>query len=372
MNEMDTYYENTSQLSSALGDIARREGEMKSSAIGTKSALDDTDISLTQAKASKEEAEGGQTTGAGVLTSTAFNVVKGQVQKSIKSALQSKVQSKIDEIKQNKIDSSADGKEPAPSSAGARDQPNIEITGNETSNEIRGIKTNLSKRINNMDTDSKNQVLDNYKDSTGNTNPQTPQEVDVLQQKVIEQEKDPTTKFSDEELDTTADSGTTNVSTGISGGRVATTGTTTGQTPNVSSSASTDVSENLKTMTDEGMSQLSDKLGVDFGSLSSEDVGTALSGSLTEAGGSMLGSLGGALGTTLEYLGPIGMIAGIVTAGFGISKSLKEMNQMEQKQTDIRNLASNINNMGGMSFGSLATSAMDTSQVRSGGATANF
>ena len=48
------------------------------------------------------------------------------------------------------------------------------------------------------------------------------------------------------------------------------------------------------------------------------------------------------------------------------------MNQEEQKQKDIQNLASGINNMGGMSFGSMATSAMDTSQIRSGGATSNF
>ena len=371
MNEMDTYYENTNSLSSSLSDIQRREDDAKSSAVGVKSAIDDVGISLTKAQADKEEAEGGQTTGSGLLASTAYNIVKGQVQKNVLGALKSKVQGKIDDIRQAKISSNVENKDPAPPDAVARNQPDIDFSNTPNTSELRGVQQNLQKRVGNMDAKSQQDVKDSYTDDVNtNSQPSTADDFKSLEDIVKQKEQDPNTKFQDEDM-STAEPDAVNV--GTTGGRVGT--NLAPPTANTTPTAPTnlgDVDAGLKSMTDEGMSQLSSKLGVEFGDLTSEDVGTALSGSLTDAGGSMLGSLGGALGTAMDYLGPLGMVAGIITTGFGISKSLKEMNQEEQKQKDIQTLASGINNLGGMSFGSIASSAMDTSQIRSGGGTSNF
>ena len=122
------------------------------------------------------------------------------------------------------------------------------------------------------------------------------------------------------------------------------------------------------------MQDLGDKIGVDFGDLSKGDIGEALGNTLGKGAidAEKITSGLGAVGDTLEFLGPIGLVAGIGASIAGIFESKKINNELIQKQNDINTMTDNINGMGGMSFGSISNTALDTSQFRSGGSALNF
>ena len=107
------------------------------------------------------------------------------------------------------------------------------------------------------------------------------------------------------------------------------------------------------------MDTLSDKIGVDFGDLTAKQVGTGLSDTLADSavGGAVSKVSAGleAFGGVADFLGPIGMIAGIGASIAGLVKGVEERKQVKEKQAQIGTIASGINSTAGMSFGSIAS-----------------
>jgi hypothetical protein len=66
------------------------------------------------------------------------------------------------------------------------------------------------------------------------------------------------------------------------------------------------------------------------------------------------------------------MIAGLGASIAGLIKGHEEKKELQEKQANITSMASNINSTAGMSFGSIASTNLDTSQFRSGGLGSNF
>tara|TARA_R110000765_G_scaffold22566_2_gene57606 strand:+ start:220 stop:597 length:378 start_codon:yes stop_codon:yes gene_type:complete len=125
------------------------------------------------------------------------------------------------------------------------------------------------------------------------------------------------------------------------------------------------------------MDTLSDKLGVDFGDLSTEEVGSGLASTLSE-GTKVAGAVSKvsegleAFGGLADFLGPVGMIGGLIASVVGLVKGGEEKREIRDKQSQITTMADNINTTAGMSFGSIASTNLDTSQFRSGGLASNF
>ena len=66
------------------------------------------------------------------------------------------------------------------------------------------------------------------------------------------------------------------------------------------------------------------------------------------------------------------MIAGIGASIAGLVKGIEEKHEIKEKQAQITTMSNNINTTAGMSFGSIASTNLDTSQFRSGGLASNF
>lgn len=404
MNELENFYEQNEGIGSRLSEIQQNLEVERRGVMGTKGQMDDLDAEEQADKDAKVEKGGGDTTGAGMGETALYQVAKGQVSKAIKGRLKNFVQNKIDDIKATKDASNVENKDPAPDDAFARNQPDLDIQQGQGIGASREQAQNLKGRMDNMDSASKQSVMDDYNsDPTKIDSPTSASDyennVKLMETKVKAQESDPSTKFQDEDINNpTPDTTTTTTTTqaqartpaqqqalddaqlggntdATGGGALSgqTGGTSTTTIQNAGDDAINNVSDNLKSMTQKGMDTLEDKLGVDFGELAPEDIGTGLSGALGEVGGDMLGALGGVVGTALDFLGPIGMLAGLITTGVSLAESSKDsQDAITQKRNDLQGLADNINTTGGMSFGSIASTPLDTSQLRSGGATLNF
>jgi len=130
---------------------------------------------------------------------------------------------------------------------------------------------------------------------------------------------------------------------------------------------------NAGDVTGKTISDLGSKVGVDFGDLSKDDIGQVLSGlSKGAIDTEKITSSLGVIGDASEYLGPLGIVAGLGASIAGIFESRKVDRSLISKANDINSMTANINSLGGMSFGSISNSAIDTSQFRSGGAALNF
>ena len=132
--------------------------------------------------------------------------------------------------------------------------------------------------------------------------------------------------------------------------------------------------ENAGKITTKTMSDLGDKIGVDFGDLSKGDIGEALGNVLGKGAldAEKITSGLGFAGDAMEALGPIGLIAGLGASIAGAFEAKKVNASLIQKANDISSMTDGINGLGGMSFGSISNSAIDTSQFRSGGVAGNY
>ena len=116
--------------------------------------------------------------------------------------------------------------------------------------------------------------------------------------------------------------------------------------------------------------------GIDTGDLSAEELASGLSDKASsmfgEAGSSILSRVGGFLGDALDVLGPIGEVAGIGMSIYGAIKGSDEANEEANSKNQLAQVASHINDMGGISMGSMSLAPMDTESFRSGGSEGNF
>ncbi len=427
MNEDDNFYNNASVIGGRLSSIQQREEEQRAEKIDLVGKQFDTLIGQDAREESKEESEGGAETGGGATASLLYAGVKKVVGSRVKSALRNVVQNKIDQVKQAKaqrqgqtdddtssdnLDANDPAKAPAPDDAPIRSQPELDIDGLSSAQDVRDASNNLKARVNNMDDQTKQNVQDNFdNDPEKIDNPSSLEDyqnnLGVMEGHVADAEKNPATKFTNEDTPTAPDdatapdvqapsqpavqqSGTStqNIQSDTSTADLDAsslqqpTGTTTiVQNSNPASSdtatnlvddAGNELADNVGNISQKGMDVLTDKLGVDFGDLAPADIGGELAGAVGEASGSMLGALGGALGTALDFLGPIGMLVGLGTTIFGLTEDAKTQTDTQAKQDSIQKLASQVNDMGGMSYGSIASTPLDTTQFRSGGASLNF
>lgn len=421
MNEAENFYDNASKIGGRLSSIQQREEEGREASVDIARTKWDTLLGQDTNAMGEKEGEGGAETGGGLTTSLLVAGVKKVVSGRVKGALQKVVQNKIDSIKANKASSNVETKAPAPDDAPARSPADLDIQSGQSVADSRSQASNLSDRMNNMDSASKQSVMDEYNSDPARVqNPSTPADyennVRTMEGKVKAQESNPETKFQDENLgsDASADAGTGTDATAsvgnttttsvaqqtprtqaqddaqlggdtddLGGGAtntpVSSTQVQTGSTNTGANTGNPAVDDTLDNISDtagnisqKGMDVLTDKLGVDFGDLAPADIGGELAGAVGEASGSMLGAIGGAVGTALDFLGPIGMLLGLGTTIFGLSEDAKTESDSSKKQSQIETLAGSVNDMGGMSMGSIASTPMDTAQIRGGGASLNF
>ena len=417
MNEAENFYDNASKIGGRLSSIQQREEEGREASVDIARTKWDTLLGQDQNAEGKEEGEGGAETSGGLTTSLLVAGAKKVISGRVKSALRNVVQKKVDQIKQNKADSNVETKDPAPDDAPARSPADLDIQNGQSIADSRSQASNLSDRMNNMDSASKQSVMDEYNsDPAKISNPSTPADyennVRTMEGKVKAQEQNPETKFQDENLGSEADGGadatasvgnttTTQVAQqaprtqaqddaqlggdtdatagGASNTPVSSTQVQSGSTNTGANTGNQVVDDSLDSVSDtagnisqKGMDVLTDKLGVDFGDLAPADIGAELGSAVGEASGSMLGAIGGAVGTALDFLGPIGMLIGLGTTIFGLSEDAKTESDSSAKQSQIETLAGSVNDMGGMSMGSIASTPMDTAQIRGGGASLNF
>ena len=422
MNEASNFYDNANTIGSRLSNIQQRETEGMESRLELAQGGWSGRIGMDRAKEAQEEGEGGAETAGGMATSLTFAGIKKLVSGRIKSGLKKMVQKKIDEIKAKKASNAGDNaddnlsaddpaKAPASMDAPVRSQPDIDIDNLKTPADFKGASANLKARVNNMDSATKQKIQDNFDNDPDKVDlPSSAEDyqnnIGSMESHVIDAENDPATKFTNEDTpDIAPDVPPTVTSTTVTGtnpanirptqastdnqlggdtGGSGASGATGGQQTvvrnvsadnagsNAGSGADNTLSEMGNNISQKGMDSISDKLGVDFGELTPADIGGELTSTVGDVGGDLLGSLGGALGSAMEFLGPIGMLIGLGTTIFGLNKDVKEEADEKASQVSLSNLAGNINDLGGMSMGSIASTPLDTAQFRSGGASLNF
>ena len=126
---------------------------------------------------------------------------------------------------------------------------------------------------------------------------------------------------------------------------------------------------------DKAMSILKDA-GVDTGDLSAEELASGLAGKasslLGDTGSTILGKIGGFLSDSLDVLGPLGEVAGIGMSIYGAIKGGEEADAEASDQAKLAQVSAHINDIGGMSMGSMSIAPMDTESFRGGGGEGNF
>ena len=414
MNELENYYDQTEGFGNVLSQQQQNLEAERRGVMETKGQLDDITTALDEAKAEKIEREGAEATGGGLGTIATLEATKGMMKRVVKNRLQKAVQSKIDDIAQRKGQAPAPEEAPAEGDVYARNQPELDIDGMNSGDDVREASRNLRGRVANMDDETQENVMGSYRDDPEridepNTLDDYQNNLGLMEGHVKDAEGNPATTFTDENINKPAEApapepeaprpveqapqraiqpdeefGDLNemplqepvrlnlqqVAPEPAPAEVAPRAIE--QAPAQAQDAMEGVGDELKSVSQKGMDALEKNLGVDFGDLTPADIGTSLGGLVGEGTGDLLGTLGGVVGSALDYLGPAGMLAGVITTGVGLADTLKSEKDQEQKRDDIQKLADNINTTGGMSFGSIASAPLDTSQFRSGGEVGNF
>jgi hypothetical protein len=137
----------------------------------------------------------------------------------------------------------------------------------------------------------------------------------------------------------------------------------------------TELSSTKNALSDKAMSILKGA-GVDTGDLTAEELASGLGGKagelLGDTGSTILGRIGGFLGDAMDFLGPLGEIAGIGMSIYGAIEGNKEADAEENAKNQLAQVSAHINDMGGMSMGSMSLAPMDTETFRGGGSEGNF
>lgn len=339
MNELESYYNQSSNMGQTLGMIQRGEISQRQGALAVQEAKDDITESLKSEKEKDEEEGGGVGMGAGLLTKEGLAVVGKKVLSSATEKARGIIQSKVDELSEAKAGGTL---------------ADVEGSGE---NLARTALANAGRLANApvvapplAQTQAVN-ISNNAQPAlrSGNANLQVDDD-DLLQ---LTPEAGGVSRSAGGILD--------RIKSAFNRGNTQAQGAVDAQVEDAGAISS-------KTMQD-----LGNKIGVDFGDLSKGDIGEALGG-IGKAGldADKITSGLGAVGDTLEFLGPLGLVAGLGASIAGIFEAKKVNKELMQKSNDINEMTDSINGMAGMSFGSISNTAIDTSQFRSGGASMNF
>ena len=401
MNELESYYQQNAGTIESMGMEARQKTQEKVGALNVYEAKADAEEAGTEQDEKQDESGGGIGLGGGLLTKEGIETVGKRIIGKAKSLAQDKIQSAVDDIKtsvQATRNQSVLDKDAPSEDAPVANQPEVVASQLDTPQKLQSAQNTLNSRVRNMDSESQKGVKQNLESdarwdpdvAVDNINGRQ-QNIEALNEHVQNASTNPNTRFKDDDLGaetSTVDDTTQAVvqpvlNSSSTGGVFA--GAQPGTVPNATGGVSTtnvvnDTTENLANkaegLTQKTMDTLSDKVGVDFGDLSAKEVGTSLAGTLAESGvGEAVGTVTaglGAIGGALSFLGPLGMIAGLGASIAGIIKGHEEKKEIAEKQANIGTMADNINTTAGMSFGSIASTNLDTSQFRSGGLSANF
>lgn len=401
MNELESYYQQNAGTIESMGMEARQKTQEKVGALNVYEAKADAEEAGTEQDEKQDESGGGIGLGGGLLTKEGIETVGKRIIGKAKSLAQDKIQSAVDDIKtsvQATRNQSVLDKDAPSEDAPVANQPEVVASQLDTPQKLQSAQNTLNSRVRNMDSESQKGVKQNLESdarwdpdvAVDNINGRQ-QNIEALNEHVQNASTNPNTRFKDDDLGaetSTVDDTTQAVvqpvlNSSSTGGVFA--GAQPGTVPNATGGVSTtnvvnDTTENLASkaegLTQKTMDTLSDKVGVDFGDLSAKEVGTSLAGTLAESGvGEAVGTVTaglGAIGGALSFLGPLGMIAGLGASIAGIIKGHEEKKEIAEKQANIGTMADNINTTAGMSFGSIASTNLDTSQFRSGGLSANF
>lgn len=351
MNELESYYNQSSNMGQTLGMIQRGEINQRQGALQAQEAKDDISEGLANEKEKVEEEGGGVGMGAGLLTKEGVAIVGKKVIKTATEKARGLIQSKVDELSEAKtggflgrIEGTGENltQNALANAGGLANVPVIAPP-------VAGAGAGGGGVAGGGATGTAQPDL-----GSGNANLNLNVDDDDL-------------------LD--FDIGNT-----LAGGVDRGAGGFVSKVKNFFKSNTSaenvvnDQVENAGAISSKTMADLGDKIGVDFGDLSKGDIGEALGNTLGKGAldAEKITSGLGMAGDAMEFLGPLGLIAGLGASIAGIFESKKVNNDLIAKQNDINTMTDNINGMGGMSFGSISNTALDTSQFRSGGSALNF
>ena len=393
MNELENYYQQNAGTAESLGFTQRQDVAERSGAVNIQTAKDDAQDAEDERKEKQDEGGGGAGVAGGL---TGKEVLQSAGNRVIKTA-RGVIQQKVDEIKESVKATRADANKPllerdAPNPTDAvKNQPNIQPSQLDTAQDLQLARDNLKGRLQNMDKVAQKSVNENIATDTANgdfvPNPASGDldtqrsNLDVAQSRIQEAERNPATRFEDNNLGADAVEDTTTVARtaqpalgtqlmGVNRSAVNAVNNTTNTVDDA-------VQTGAKQITSKVMGTLQDKVGVDFGDLTPEEVTSNLSkavGDSSKVSEAVSGVTDGleTFGAVADALGPIGMIAGLGASLAGIIRGAIEKKQLAKKTADLNTMSATINTTAGMSFGSIAGASLDTSQFRSGGLTGNF
>ena len=407
MNELESYYQQNAGAVESMGFEARQQTQEKSGALNVYEAKASAEEEETEEKEKEDEEGGGAGLAGGMLSKEGIQQVGKQVLGKAKTFAQQKIQKVVDDIKTKVADPTQDVTPPAPDATPPAQAP---------AQAPAYIESGLENRFNALPDDVRRVIGQRIK-ADPNASPSTPTTTpdeaklsnDTLDKHISDGEKygvddppvapnippaisgQPTTSSTTSTIPDAAD---TSIGRQLGGSTIrseppaptapdviaqptSTPSTTTGgRIQNQVQDTTEDLTSKAEGITQKGMDTLSDKIGVDFGDLTAKQVGTGLSSTLADSavGGAVSKVSAGleAFGGVADFLGPIGMIAGIGASIAGLVKGIEEKHEIVKKQAQISTLSNNINATAGMSFGSIASSNLDTSQFRSGGLASNF
>jgi len=350
MNELESYYNQSSNMGQTLGMIQRGEINQRQGALQAQEAKDDISEGLANEKEKVEEEGGGVGMGAGLLTKEGVAIVGKKVIKTATEKARSLIQSKVDELSEAKTGGflgriEGTGENLAQNAlANAGGLANVPVI----TPPVAGAGAGGGGVAGGGATGTAQPTL-----GSGNANLSDNLDDDLV---------------SNEDLANTLAGG---VDRGAGGFVSKVKNFFKG---NPAENAVNDQVENAGAISSKTMADLGDKIGVDFGDLSKGDIGEALGNTLGKGAldAEKITSGLGMAGDAMEFLGPLGLIAGLGASIAGIFEAKKVNNDLIAKQNDINTMTDNINGMGGMSFGSISNTALDTSQFRSGGSALNF
>lgn len=350
MNELESYYNQSSQVGSALGMVQRGEVAQRQGRLGVQEAKDDIAGALTSEKEKTEQEGGGVGLGAGLLTKEGLEVAGKRLAGTATEKAREFIQSKVDVIKTakdagelNKVVGSGEYVAPPVGTTPLNSAPTASRT------------TNLARRAPDAD-DAADVDLTSTLNPTGN-------------RPTFNQTRDNSDDFGNNP-DVVAEP------LGQEGSvfRRAFQSIRSTLSSNPEEDAVSSQLKGVSKITSQTMKDLGEKIGVKFDGLTTDEIGQSLGGMVGKTGldatkiASGLGDVGEALG----YVAPIAMVVGLGASIAGIFEAKKVNRDLINKSEDINTMTDNINTLGGMSFGSISNSAIDTSQFRSGGAGQNF
>ena len=408
MNELESYYQQNAGSVESMGFEARQQTQEKSGALNVYEAKASAEEEETEEKEKEDEEGGGAGLAGGMLSKEGIQQVGKQVLGKAKTFAQQKIQKVVDDIKTKVADPTQDVTPPAPDATPPAQAP-AQAPASQAD-----IESGLENRFNALPDDVRRVIGQRIK-ADPNASPSTPTTTpdeaklsnDTLDKHISDGEKygvddppvapnippaisgQPTTSSTTSTIPDAAD---TSIGRQLGGSTIRSEPpvptapdviaqptaqpTTGGRLQNQVQDTTEDLTSKAEGITQKGMDTLSDKIGVDFGDLTAKQVGTGLSSTLADSavGGAVSKVSAGleAFGGVADFLGPIGMIAGIGASIAGLVKGIEEKHEIVKKQAQISTLSNNINATAGMSFGSIASSNLDTSQFRSGGLASNF